>query len=77
MSFSIVRTCRRCGTRSERDIVNHDQLAVLVSALVHHLGCPESDDGCPDCCPELRKPPSFDADSWRRSVDLARSRLPK
>jgi len=75
MSWSIVRTCRRCSARCERPIVSRDEIAATVHALVHHFNHPESDDGCPACDPKLAedaRQQGIDLDGYNAGVDLAR-----
>lgn len=71
MSWALVRTCRRCGTRAERPITSMHLVAWALFVLTHHLECPASDDGCPKCDPELARNPDVDVDGYDRAVARA------
>lgn len=71
MSWSIVRTCGRCGTRAERLIRTGTQVERAVLVLRYHLQYRDSDDGCPSCDPELARAAGVDMDEWRESVNRA------
>lgn len=74
MSYSIVRTCSRCGTRAEREIRTGQELAAAVFSLQHHLQHRDGDQGCPSCMPELARAAEIDVDEWRAAVNRALSR---
>jgi hypothetical protein len=79
MSWALVRTCRRCGRRAELDIATREMVARVTAALEHHFSSPSSDDGCPDCDPELAKDvqaAGIDLDRYRAAVNRARNRGP-
>lgn len=77
MSYSMVRTCASCGSRSELDIDTVAKIEMAISVLVTHFVFPGGGDGCPDCLPEVFAAANFDDVEWRASVERARSRLPK
>jgi hypothetical protein len=66
MSWSIVRTCRRCGARAELEIRDLEAVAATTRVLEHHFAHPGSDDGCPACDPALLE------DAKQRGIDLGR-----
>jgi hypothetical protein len=79
VSYSIVRTCARCGTRAEHEIRTTVGLATFVTAVMYAFEHPNADDGCPNCCPELVTNAAacgLDLESWRAAVARARSRQP-
>lgn len=79
MSWAIVRTCRRCGTRAEKEITSHQAARRAASVLAHHFHHPDSDDGCPSCDPELAekaKRAGIDLELWAAAVNRARNRGP-
>jgi hypothetical protein len=40
--------------------------------LKHHFAHPDSDDGCPDCCPELLEQAEIDRVDWLAAQQRAR-----
>jgi hypothetical protein len=79
VSYSVVRTCARCGTRSEHDIRGPEGLGSFVSAVIHHFEHPDSDQGCPNCDPEVAAAFGSDGrglEEWRAGIGRARSRSP-
>ena len=77
MSWSVVRTCARCGTRAEREVRTFGGLATVGAAMLHHLKHRDSDQGCPSCDPTLANDANIDLDEWRDAVGRARSRNPQ
>lgn len=71
MSISIVRTCRRCGTRAEREIRTPEGVISVLQLLTHHFEHPNADDGCPSCDPDLAKASTIDLAEWREAVERA------
>jgi hypothetical protein len=53
VSWSLVRTCRRCGERAEKEITTPEGADRAALVLKHHFEQPDSDDGCPSCDPVL------------------------
>ena len=79
MSWAIVRTCRRCGRRAEKGITSLEGARRAGRVLEHHFEHPDSDDGCPDCDPELAAKAfaaGIDPDAWAAAVNRARNRGP-
>lgn len=79
MSWSIVRTCRRCGTRAEKEIATREAAARAASILAHHFDHPNSDDGCPSCDPDVAKKlqaAGIALESYQAAVNRARNRGP-
>lgn len=71
MSWALVRTCRRCGTRAERPITTLNLVAWALFVLTHHFEHPQSDDGCPKCDPELARHPDVNVDGYDAAVARA------
>ena len=79
MSWSIVRTCRRCGDRAEKPIASREMAARVALVLEHHFRAPDSDDGCPKCDPELAekaRAAGIDLDEYQAAVARARKHPP-
>jgi len=79
VSWAIVRTCRRCGTRAEKAITSIEGARRAAYVLEHHFGHPDSDDGCPNCDPDLAKKAreaGIDLEGWQAAVNRARNRGP-
>jgi hypothetical protein len=79
VSWSIVRTCRRCGTRAEKEIATRQAAARAASILAHHFDHPNSDDGCPSCDPEVAKrlqAAGIDPATYGAAVNRVRNRGP-
>lgn len=76
MTWSIVRTCRRCGTRAEQELRTPAVAACAVMRIVHTFEHPDGDDGCPECDPELANAPTLDREQWREMVARARGHRP-
>jgi hypothetical protein len=71
VSWSLVRTCRRCGTRAERPITTLEGVERAIFALTHHFQHPNSDDGCPSCDLELARDVRVDRDGYLAAVRRA------
>ena len=76
MSWSIVRTCRRCGTRAERPLRDLFDVVRVSHVLKLHFESPDADDGCPTCLPELGEQAKMDPLEWRALVARARGQRP-
>lgn len=79
MSWSLVRTCARCGRRAEKEIRSREQAERASFVLMFSFAHPDSGDGCPSCDPELAqraKDAGIDPDGWEAAVNLARNRGP-
>lgn len=51
----------------------------MASVLEHHFAHPDSDDGCPNCDPELARrarEAGIDLQDWQTAVNRARNRGP-
>lgn len=76
MSWSIVRTCGRCGVRAELPINDIEDVAVVNLVLRLQFVAGRADLGCPACCPEGANALGIDADVWRAAVARARGLPP-
>lgn len=72
--ISLVRTCNRCGVRSERRVRTVQDLQFAVLALHHTVANPDGGDGCPECDEAIAAHwvrQGVSMEEWRRSVELA------
>jgi hypothetical protein len=72
--ISVVRTCNRCGVRSERRVRTVEDIQYVVLLVHHTVANPDGGDGCPGCDPEIAArwvAQGVDMDTWRKSVELA------
>ena len=76
MSWALVRTCRRCGRRAEKEIATREAAARAALVLTHHFDHPDSDDGCPSCDPKLAARAGIDPMRWSAALNRARNRGP-
>lgn len=76
MSYSLVRTCDRCGTRAERPLSTRSGLAFAQAVLLRLSAGPINDQGCPSCDPDAAKAAGVDMERWRSEVALARGHRP-
>jgi hypothetical protein len=79
VTWSIVRTCSRCGTRAEAAICSRDDVVAYMHAMMLFLTGRDVGEGCPSCTPELAQ--ALEArghtpDEWRAAVERARGRRP-
>jgi hypothetical protein len=75
MSWSIVRTCARCGTRAEVDLRSREDVLGYLHALFMFLTGQDRHDGCPSCSPELAARVTvlgYASEDWQQAVDRAR-----
>lgn len=79
MSWAIVRTCRRCGERAEKEITTRATAEWVSYVLFRYFEHAGSDDGCPSCDPELlarAQEAGIDLAGYHASVIRARNRGP-
>ena len=76
MSLSIVRTCEKCGLRSEKRVLTPED--VQIAALVLWAqGMPGAGEGCFECIPDLEHTDEESRASWERSIEFAYSHGPR
>lgn len=78
MSLSLVRTCDRCGTRSEKRVLTLDDVRIAVLCLQFMQAMPDGGAGCYECMPDLVEGQTEDQRlDWKLSVERAYSHPPR
>lgn len=77
MSVSLVRTCDKCGLRSEKRVLSDEDVQIATLWLSLMLAMPGAGEGCYDCTPEIEHKDDESRESWDRSVQLAYSHGPR
>lgn len=75
MSWSVVRTCSRCGTRAEVPLYALEDVPTALRMFVAFFSGHDKHDGCPSCSAELGNvlvARGSDLGDWQKAVTRAR-----
>jgi hypothetical protein len=76
VSWSIVRTCERCGRRAERPIRDFGDVLRISVGLTLTIDVPGAGDGCPSCDPKVAEATKCDPLEWQQLLARGRGQRP-